>query len=241
MTMKIVLTYLKLTLFTLASITADASDRETRDLRDFSGVSVSAGVDATLVKGDHNEITITVDGIELDRVRTDIKGDVLEVSVKQKRWWFGSWKKKDIDVVITYNGDLEELRASSGSQLHAEQTITADNLDIKVSSGASINIEINTDHLNLDMSSGSTAQLTGIADAAYVGTSSGATLKAYSLKTDKADIDSSSGSTVKISVVNDLVVDVSSGAGISYKGNPINRDIDKSSGGSVRQTSGVVQ
>ena len=63
--MKKTLTLLQIALFTLAFITAQATDRETRDLDTFTGVSVSSGVDAKLIQGTHNQISIEVDGLSL--------------------------------------------------------------------------------------------------------------------------------------------------------------------------------
>jgi len=234
--MKKTLTIIQIALLTLALITGHATDRETRNLDAFSGVSVSSGVNAKLIQGTHNEISIEVDGIEIDRVKTYIKNDVLVVSVKHKKFWFGSWGKKDIDVVITYTEDLSKLKASSGSNLIADHTIFADELDIDISSGAHMELDVKAYEVNIDLSSGSVGRLSGVSKVAYVESSSGAHLQAYDLRTDKASADGSSGSSIQITVVNDLRADVSSGASVRYKGDP-QRDIDKSSGGSVKQVS----
>jgi len=231
------ITFFQTALFALTIFAAQATERETRDLSNFHGVSVSSGVDAELIKGDHNEISITVDGIDIERVKTEVKNGVLVVSVKSKNSWFGAWKKKDIDVIITYTDELETLRASSGSKLSADHIIYTDDLEIDISSGANVDLDIDATDVDIDMSSGSYAKIGGVTAVAYVKTSSGATLSAFDLRADKASTKGSSGSSSSITVVNSLRADVSSGASVRYKGNPVETDIDKSSGGSVRQVS----
>jgi len=235
--MKKTLTLFQIALFTLAFIAGQASDRETRELDTFSGVSVSSGVDAKLIQGTQNQISIEVNGIQLDRVKTHIKNGVLEVSVKHKKFWFGSWGKKDIDVVITYTEELGRLKASSGSNLFVDHTIVTDELEIAVSSGAHMDVEIDVREVDIDISSGSVVDLSGVTDIAYLESSSGASFRGFGLKANKASADGSSGASIEITVVNDLRADVSSGSSVRYKGDPKDKDIDKSSGGSVRQVS----
>ncbi len=235
--MKQIITILQIVAFSLIFISAQATDREVRDLQSFSGISVSSGVNAEIIRGDHNEIAISVDGIELDRVETRIKNDVLVVSVKQKKFWFGGWKKKDIDVVITYTEELESLRASSGSQLYASHTIVTDDLDIDVSSGALIDVDLDANEVDIDISSGSVTKIAGVSDIAYIESSSGATFRGYDLRVDKVRTDGSSGSSIEITVLTDLRAEVSSGASVRYKGDPKNTEVDKGSGGSVKQVS----
>ena len=213
-----------------------AQDSETRNVESFEGVKVSSGVSAELVKGSTNKVEITVEGIDIDKVTTEVKKGVLKVGVETK-WWnnWGGRKRSKIKAVITYAQDLNGIAAGSGSSLTSEQTIESDDLDLDVSSGASMDLDIEVDDASIDISSGATLRLSGSAESTEIDLSSGSNINAYSFMTKRADIDGSSGSTAKIHVVDALVADVSSGASVKYKGNPSQRDIDKSSGGSVRQ------
>ena len=221
--------------FLAGSITY-AQDSETRNVGSFDGVKVSSGISAELVRGSTNQVDISAEGIDLDKVTTEIKNGVLKVGVETK-WWnnWGGRKKSRVKAVITYTDDLSGIAAGSGSSLTSEQTIESDQLDLDVSSGASMDLDIEVDDASIDISSGATLRLSGNAQSTEIDLSSGSNINAYSFTTKRADIDGSSGSTAKIHVVDALVADVSSGASVKYKGNPSKRDIDKSSGGSVRQ------
>lgn len=223
----------------LSSQSLEASDSEIRDLKSFSGISVAAGVDATLIKGNENSIEITVSGIELDKISSKVSGGVLKVSVENGSWWqrFTKLGKRNVDVTITYNGDLDYISSSSGSRVHADYTIVANDLEIKSSSGSNIDLDINAKDLEIDLSSGSTINLSGEAEYTEIDLSSGSTLHAFDLDSKYVNVDGSSGSSAKIAVSYSLIADVSSGASVKYKGSPSDRDIDKSSGGSVKKAS----
>ena len=224
-------------LFALCSLVLlQAQDTETRNLGSFDGISVSAGVQADLVKGSSNKIEITATGIDLDKVKSEIKGDVLKVGIDES-WWkmLGKKSKRTVEVVITYTSALETLAASSGSSLEADHSIASKNLEMDVSSGAHINLQLDVDDATLDLSSGSFVELSGNAKSFDVDMSSGSTLKAYELVSDKVHVEGSSGSNANVHAQNALSVDISSGASVKYKGNPESRDFDKSSGASVRK------
>lgn len=213
-----------------------AQDTETRDVSDnFDAISVSSGIDATLVKGNTNEVEITASGVDLDKVTVNVKRGKLEIGLKQK-WWSSWGKRKNIDVVITYTSELEGIYASSGSTVESHQTIKADELSLKTSSGANIDLDIDANDVDIELSSGATMDLSGYANKAQIDLSSGAGLDAYDLEGEKIEIDGSSGASASIHVTESLDADVSSGASVKYKGNPSDTSIDKSSGGSVRKS-----
>ncbi len=238
--MKFSLQIISLVFFTLTHQVSFASDTETRDLSSFSGISVAAGIEATLVQGDENSIEITVSGIELDKITTDISRGVLKVSVNNKnKWWknLGIGSRRDVDVVITYKSELDYISSSSGSSVHAAHTINASNLELKTSSGANMELNLDVNDLEADLSSGSTMDLSGDATYSEIDLSSGSTYRGFNLKSKNVNVDGSSGSSAKVNVSHSLTADVSSGASVKYSGSPTDRDIDKSSGGSVNQVS----
>ena len=96
-------------------------------------------------------------------------------------------------------------------------------------------VEIEVRDASIDISSGASLNVSGSAGSTEIDMSSGSSLNGYGLQTGSVDIDGSSGSSARIHVTDNLVADVSSGATVKYKGNPSNKNIDKSSGGSVRQ------
>ena len=69
-----------------------AQKSEVRNVSDFHGVAVSASVDAELVKGTTDKVTIMVENYDLEDVETEVKNGILKVNMKGKGWGNGSWK-----------------------------------------------------------------------------------------------------------------------------------------------------
>ena len=233
--MKSLLTTLQtMMVLSLMTVTLSAQEKDTRQVGDFDGVKVSSGIKAELVRGSTTKVEITASGIDIDKVTTEVKNGVLKVGIDNNWWNSLRNKKRKVEATITYSGDLSQIAAGSGSRIECDHTIQSKSLDIDVSSGASMDVEIEVSDATIDISSGASLNLAGEASSTEIDISSGASLSGYDFATDMVDIDGSSGATARIHVVKELVADVSSGASVKYKGNPTKRDIDKGSGGSVR-------
>lgn len=223
-----------LVLFSVLLSSLAWSQSETRSVDRFDMVSVATGIDAKLVKGSDNSVYIESSSVDLDKILTEVKNGELNVYVK-KKWYQGWGKSYKINATITYSGELSAISSSSGAEITADHVISSDELDLSSSSGADLELDINVDKLDADVSSGADIDISGQATDAVVEASSGSSFDGKDLKCDKADLDVSSGADIYITVNKELVADASSGGSIKYKGNPSKRDIDKSSGGSVRQ------
>ncbi len=226
--------YLILILFSIASVAWCMGDKETRNLSSFDELSVSAGIKATLVKSSTNKIEIEVEGIELDKVITEVDGDRLEVKIKSN--WFGSWgRNRKVEVVISYSEALNYISVSSGASLNSEEVVrTASKLDINSSSGAYSKLRIDGSEISVDVSSGASIHLQGSTSDLDVDVSSGSTFKGYDLKAESVTVEVSSGGSAQVYASKSLNADVSSGGSVRYKGNPSQTNIDQNSGGSVK-------
>ncbi len=212
------------------------SDTETRTLGSFDEITVSSGITAELVKSSTNKIDITVDGIDLDQVSTEIDGDHLKVKVETKSWFSGWNSKRKVEVVIYYSEELEGIKSTSGSRVHSDDIVESESLELISSSGSNMDIEIEANELTAKVSSGASMSIAGESDYATIKVSSGSSCRAYDLVTNEANLKASSGANLKITVKEKIIARANSGASISYHGNPTNKDIDKSSGGSVSKS-----
>jgi len=220
------------------SLIAYGQDSETRSLSNFDEISVATGIDATIVSGNKNEIKITAKGVDLDKVSSEISNGELVVKIKRK-WNDWSSRKTDVTAVITYAQELEGVSSSSGASVHSENSIVSDKLELDASSGSSLEVAVQCREVIVEISSGARIETSGSTSDLTIDMSSGSTYKGYDLSAKNANIEGSSGASAQISVNNSLEADVSSGASVKYKGSPSNKDIDKSSGGSVRSSGGV--
>lgn len=221
-------------LFVFCSIFAFGQDSEDRSVDSFHGVSISASVDAELVKGNQNEVHITVENYDLDDVKTEVIGGILKVGMKSKKNWNMGWsKKRKVKAVITYTDELDYIAVGSSADLTADHVIESDELELKVSSSGDMTIEVDVNELDASVSSSGDLYIKGFADKATVSASSSADFEGKKLKVGDANLKASSSADIAIHVSGNLKAIASSSADIEYYGNPTNKDISKSSGADV--------
>jgi len=195
-----------------------AQETKNLHLTNFSGVSVSAGIELHILQGTTEAEKIVASSDFIDEVVVEKSGSTIKVGWKE-HWSFSKmWKNKSAKVYITYK-KLNSIAASSGSSLRTENTLKTDHLDASVSSGASIEAKIICADLNLEASSGASAALTGAANNLKLEASSGSSVEAVGLATQYARANTSSGADVRLNVSKALETTSSSGSNIRFKGN----------------------
>lgn len=209
--------------------------QEERTLDAFSGVDVSGGINITLEKGNSPRAEIKMIKGDIEDLKLEVRKGVLKINFDSKsNWGWGSNNKADITL---YYQDLSMLEASAGSKIYGDQSISANQFEIDVSSGASIKVIVDASYTEADASSGSSITLDGSSDKLDVDVSSGASFRGERFETQEADANASSGASVKLWVNQTLSANASSGGSVKYKGSPKNLDLDsgKYSGGSIKK------
>ncbi len=222
-------------LLSLAALTtAHAQSAQTRTVPAFHAINVGTGIDLNLTAGSSQRVEVSAATNEYrDRIETTVKDGVLTLRYKNPEDRFGRNDRTNKRLRVAVTADqLTALTAGSGSSVHTSGDFDADNFQLDVSSGASVEATLATTTLTVRQSSGSSASLSGRATSLDVQSSSGASFEAPKLQADHCRAEASSGSSIVVAVKDDLVAQASSGGSISYKGSP---QLTKrtSSGGSV--------
>ncbi len=224
--------------FMICFMASQTAFSQTRDLNSFDKLRVSGGITVKLIKSNDTKADIDMQRGDYDDLITEVKGDVLTIKFKSKMLnWGNNNGKATIDL---YYSSLESIDASAGCTIRGDDVIRSQDMDIDVSSGSTVSVEVETGDLTVDVSSGATCSLSGSADDQEVDVSSGASYRGRELASKYTNVDASSGSSATVWASERLVADASSGATIRYKGNPKKKDVDsgKWSGGSVKQIGG---
>jgi len=221
------------------SINRDISD-------DFTKVKVSAGIELIIDQG--NEVSLTVEADENlhDIIITEVEDGKLKIYTEKNIWRSASKK-----VYLTVN-TLEELKASSGSNvittnvlkatdLHIGSSsgarltleVTAVNLTSTTSSGASTNLDVNAKSVISSSSSGSNMKIKGKTTNHETSASSGSSINAYNLLSKNVTTKVSSGASISVHASESIDGKASSGGSISFEGNPEKIIRKTSSGGSI--------
>jgi len=199
----------------LAGLTATAAlvgpafaDIETRPLAEFTKIQTASGMDVVVTCGSPARAVVTASSPEgLQRIKTEVEGQTLTIRVRGWGSWSGSSK-----VEITTPQPLNAMQSSSGSSLKADGCATdGRDLDVSVSSGAS-------------MALGGTTKLV------KVSVSSGGDLKAGDLNAETGTVNVSSGGSADLCNVRSLSANASSGGSVHHGKDALLR-IETSSGG----------
>ena len=191
------------------------SNIQKRNISAFTKIESSSGIEVILTKGSKEELGVVVgDQRYINEVRTIVSNGTLKISREGEWKLWNTWKNWKVKVYVSYV-NLESIDVSSGSIVRGE------GLDLS--------------KLSVDLSSGAIVELAGKVGALNVEASSGAGFRGYGLKATKCVAESSSGAGIQITVEKEISADASSGGYIKYKGEGLLRNIDVSSGGSVKK------
>ena len=185
---------------------------ESREVsEEFTMVYASEGLDVFVTQGDEFSINVEADENIIDLIGTDIRDGRLKVHAIEN---IGRATKS----VYVSLPEVEALETSSGADLIAQTTITADKIELEASSGSDLEVEVDARTVVAETSSGADIKVSGRTDMLQADASSGSDIKARGLLAKRCTADASSGADITVNVSESLIADASSGADISYTG-----------------------
>jgi len=231
---------------------ASASATQVRNVGKFTGISASSGVKVNFTQGNNQSVTVDADADLQQYVVTEVKNGILHIGIDNRNNRKLNFKK----LLVTVEAPrLSSVGVSSGANFMTVNTVREDSFVAEVSSGANLNSDviarksgvlkltsgasarlgIDTENFTFSGTSGSSATVTGKANTANFELTSAASCNAQDLITSSAAVTASSGSSLKVHTTGSLRGEAGSGASVRYKGAPkAVSDIKTSSGGSIR-------
>ena len=214
------------------------ANAEKRTVSNFHAIRVSHGIELLLKQGDTEAIAISAKTKEQrDAIKTEVVNGELKIHIEQKLMdWWRQLRRNGVRVkaYVSFKS-LDKINGSSGSKTTIDGNLTASDLFIDLSSGASLTGELKTNKLDVDQSSGAKSTIKGTVQDLNVETSSGAQFYGYDLSAAKGKADASSGGKIELSVTKEIDASASSGGGINYKGAATATNLSTSSGGKIKK------
>jgi hypothetical protein len=219
----------KLAVIALAVNGSGNTKDESRNLGEFSAVSVEQGVSATISVGPKTSVTVTTDDNLLPLIRTEVKNGRLIVGLTERH----INSSQGIRVNIT-TPELKAVGASGGSAVTVEGT-TGDSFEADGSGGSVLRInKMKADSIKVASSGGARVNLAGTGKDLRIYMSGGADVKAVDVPTASVMISGSGGAQAEVAASESLEADLSGGAKVQVKGNPAKRTVNRSGGAEVR-------
>jgi len=197
---------------------------------DFTSIKVEKGLDVVLEQSNSKSITVIADDNVHKHIKTSIENGVLTITSDVTSYLNVNSKKIVVSTPI-----IENIKVSSGASLNSKNTIKSNKIAIKASSGATINIEVESENALCEVSSGSDMKISGKAIALETAASSGSSLDAEKLVSNQIIASASSGSNIDVYPLVSLKAVASSGGLISYHNVPKNLNKKSSSAGSIEK------
>jgi len=199
-----------------------------RELRNFNSIKISNGLDLILTQDTLEKVFVEADENLQKIIKTEVSNSELRIYSTEP-----IFNSSGLKIYVTTK-DLKKVEASSGSDVKSPSMLNLQDLKVTASSGADVTLTLSCSDLEAKNSSGSDISLSGKTGKLIIESSSGSDVNAEKMNSETCSVRASSGSDVKVSASKKIEAHASSGSDITVYGNPIERDIEKSSGGSVR-------
>ncbi len=196
---------------------------------DIKVVKASNGLEVELTEGMTQAAVIEADENLHDIIETEMRNGVLHIKTTKN---IGRATSKKVTVIYT---NLDGVEASSGSNVTGMSTVVSNDLYLKASSGANLEMNVLAKELTAQSSSGSDIKIKGQARNFGARSSSGSSINAKELKALYVNAKASSGADITLNIEKSLEAKASSGGDIKYYGEPTTVQKNNSSSGSVRK------
>ena len=193
----------------------------------FNSIEVSTGIDLFLTQSESPNISVQADENIQELIIIEIKNETLKIYMDKSSHHVTSKK-----VVVNFL-TIEQIKATTGSEVFSTNTLKVPSLDLSTSSGSEMELSVETRRISSSSSSGSELTLKGSTEEFIGSSSSGSELNASKLITNYCEINASSGSDLSVNCQEELNAKASSGAHIKNHEAAIKNIIKSSSGGHI--------
>jgi len=191
-----------------------------KHIKDYTSLVVSRGIDATLVKSDENDISITSHGVAPEHIIVDNHGDELRIKIATKALWQEMQDKHWwVKLEIPYK-KIVSIEVLTGARIKSEEPLKADVLDLATSMGAELELELITNELYVDASMGGVAELKGSTETLKVTASMGSEADLHLLSAKYVKAKSSMGSELLVKATKEFDGHATMGGYIKVYSNP---------------------
>lgn len=216
-----------LAFFGFSSTFAQAQHSKNVAVKNFSGVSVSSGIDLYLTQGSTEALTIKGRNDVIEHVIVEQQGAELVIKYKSGMNWSSLFNNQSIKVYVNYK-TLKRLSASGGSDVYTQNTLKTDMLTLSASGGSDLKLALTCKNLSVRVSGGSDAELSGSGENLKLEASGGSDIDAFRFPVNYARAAVSGGSDANIFVNKALEATASGGSDINYKGNALLKKMSNS-------------
>jgi hypothetical protein len=208
----------------LIAFSISAQEIVTRKLAPFTRLYVADKITVQLNKADQESVTIKAEGIDPAEIQTLVENNTLKI--KQAG---STFNKKKVMVNLNFR-EIAQMEIINGAEVITGSLFKADSLFVTLKSGGMLYLDADVKYLKSYVIEGGVLTAEGYATRQDITVATYATLSAYDLESEIINVKASSGGKAKINVESELDALASSGGYISYKGDPVKKNITANPG-----------
>ena len=215
------------TVFLFALTITSFSQKQTRNVDTFTGISLGVSADLYLTTGESQKVVLEGDEDVLDRIETSVKGDHLIIKSRNTSWWKGFREKINIYVSVR---EIDYISLSGSGKIFSKNTIDGERLKLSVSGSGDMRLKVNVEEIDQGISGSGDLELEGKATEVSTTISGSGSLNAEELRTDSHEVRISGSGKCWIYAAKEIDARISGSGSVYYKGDPNIRSTVSGSG-----------
>ena len=203
--------------------------KQERSVGQFTGIKVGGAFEVVLSQTGKHRLVVEAEEDLLEKVRTEVKGDVLHIDME----WDWSWKGNDDIIIYIDFKDLESLEISGAADVRADTPIKANDLDIRVSGAGDMDLEVDANTMDVTVSGAADLRVSGSTDRQKVRLSGAGDYEAQHLKSNYTYAKASGAGTIVVYASEEIEAYASGAGSVKYYGDPDREKSNASGAGSI--------
>jgi len=214
--------------------TAKAADIEDRHLSGFNAINLSASFDVYISQGQTESVRVEAAHDEQDRIVTEVRGGVLNISGKEHGGWHLDWGNKK-RVVYVVAKDINNISISGSGDVYFKGGINTDAMRIKVTGSGDVNGRLNAKTLEVKVSGSGDIRLSGQAEVSNVHVSGSGDFLGRDLITSETTVRVSGSGDATVNAGKKIDAGVAGSGDIRFIGGARQVSTIKSGSGDIRR------
>lgn len=199
-----------------------------REVAPFHELLVDGVFDVYVTQGDKESVKVETDENLQDQIIVENKGNVLHLSGPHR-----VKKSTKMNLYVTVK-DLTRIKTIGIGDLHTQSSIQGTSLQLDISGVGDLVMDLNYSNVQIDCSGVGDITLKGKTNKLNIHSSGVGDLKAYDLAAAEVHLSQSGVGDAEVYAENAIDIDFSGVGDVHYKGNPSEKDIEKTGVGSVK-------
>lgn len=204
---------------------------ETRQLESFTEVYSGGSWEVILEEGFVEQVHIEANGIALEKVKTEVNGNVLSLGLER-----GNYSNVDLKFYVTYK-KLEGVKLSGSGEMEVKNNVITDSFTASLSGSGDISMKnLMADRMVVGISGSATMEIEGgEVGIAEIKQSGSGDFEGENLYITDLTVSKSGSGDTKVGEIGKLSVYSSGSGDVIYSGSPIMGTIKTSGSSSIRK------